>query len=80
VRRMRTHRRPRTAPLAALPLANDVCLEVQDHSLSRQSAVDFFRLRKMGDPQTVAARAARLTEQFVTQNRSLMAGAAGCSN
>jgi len=61
------------APLVALPRANDICLEVEDHSLSRQSAVDFFQLRRLGDPQTLAARAARLTEQFVAQNRSLMA-------
>lgn len=61
------------APLGAPPRANDVCLEVRDHSLSRQSAIDFFQLRRLGDPQTLAARAVRLTEQFVAQNRSLMA-------
>ena len=57
----------------APPHANEVCLELEDHSILRRSAIDFFQLRKLGDPQTLAARAARLTEQFVTQNRSLMA-------
>jgi McrBC 5-methylcytosine restriction system component len=40
--------------------------------LARRSAIDFFQLRKLGDPQTLAARAARLAEQFVNQNRALM--------
>jgi hypothetical protein len=57
----------------APPRANEVCLEVEDHSIARRSAIDFFQLRRLGDPQTLAARAARLTEQFVAQNRSLMA-------
>ncbi|MEO8051753.1 MAG: hypothetical protein ABI833_15145 [Acidobacteriota bacterium] len=52
--------------------ANEVCLELEDHSIVRRSAIDFFQLRKIGDPQTVAARAARLTEQFIVQNRALM--------
>ncbi|HET9131038.1 MAG TPA: hypothetical protein VFO86_08830, partial [Terriglobia bacterium] len=46
---------------------------LEDHSIIRPSAIDFFQLRKHGDPQTVAARAARLAEQFITQNRSLTA-------
>lgn len=36
----------------------------------RRSAVDFFQVRGLRDPQ---AQAARLAEQFVTQNRSMMA-------
>jgi len=52
--------------------ANEVCLELEDHSIVRRSAIDFFQLRRLGDPQTMAARAARLAEQFVTQNQSLM--------
>jgi hypothetical protein len=40
--------------------------------VARRSAIDFFQLRKLGDPQTLAARAARLAEQFVNQNRALM--------
>jgi hypothetical protein len=59
--------------LVAPPRANEVCLEVEDHSVSRRSAIDFFQIRRLGDPQTLTARAARLTEQFVAQNRSLMA-------
>jgi hypothetical protein len=58
--------------LSAPPRANEVCLEVEDYSISRRSAIDFFQLRRFGDPQTSAARAARLTEQFVAQNRTLM--------
>lgn len=53
--------------------ANEVCLELADYSIARRSAIEFFQLRRLGDPQTLAARAARLAEQFVTQNRSLMA-------
>lgn len=41
--------------------------------MSRRSAIDFFQLRRLGDPQSLAGRAARLTEQFVAQNHSLMA-------
>jgi hypothetical protein len=69
----RTRHRARLAPLVAPPRANEVCLEVEDHSISRRSAIDFFQLRRLGDPQTLAARAARLSEQFVDQNRPLMA-------
>ena len=52
--------------------ASEVCIELDDHSFARRSAIDFFQLRRLGDRQTIAARAARLAEQFVTQNRSLM--------
>jgi hypothetical protein len=37
-----------------------------------RSAIDFFQLRRHADPQTLAAKAARLAEQFITQNRSLL--------
>ena len=40
--------------------------------MARRSAIDFFQLRKLGDPHTLAARAARLAEQFMNQNRALM--------
>lgn len=72
MRRTRTRHSARSAPLAAPPQANEVCLEVEDHSISRRSAIDFFQLRRLGDPHTLAARAARLAEQFADQNRSLM--------
>lgn len=52
--------------------ASEVCLELDDHSIVRRSAIDFFQLRRLGDRHTLASRAARLAEQFVTQNRSLM--------
>jgi McrBC 5-methylcytosine restriction system component len=73
MRRTRSRHRPRPTPLVAPERANAICLEVEDHSISRRSAIDFFQLRRLGDPQTLAARAARLTEQFVVQNRSLLA-------
>ena len=56
-----------------IPRTIEICLEVEDHSLSRHSAVGFFQLRRLGGPQTVAVRAARLTEQLIARNRSLMA-------
>ncbi len=73
MRRSRTRHRPRLAPLVSPHRANEVCLEVEDYSISRRSAIDFFQLRRLGDPQTLATRAARLAEQFVAQNRSLTA-------
>ena len=68
--RSRHHRA--AAPLVAPTHANEVCLELEDYSILRKSAIDFFQLRKLGDPQTLATRAARLAEQFISQNRSLM--------
>jgi hypothetical protein len=56
----------------APPHSNEICLELEDQSIAKRSAIDFFQLRKLGDPKTLAARAARLAEQFVSQNRSLM--------
>lgn len=50
------------------PGANEVCLELEDHSTASRSAVNFFQLRSR-DPQM---QAARLAEQFVRQNRSLL--------
>ena len=47
----------------------DLCLELQDHSLVRRSAVDFFQLKHLRDPE---AQAARIAEQFIQQNRTLM--------
>ena len=71
--RSRTRPHRLIAPLLAPPRTSEVCLELQDHSITQRSAIDFFQLRRLRDPQTLAARAARLAEQFVTQNRSLMA-------
>lgn len=47
-----------------------VCLELEDYSVARYSAVDFFNV---GDSRTPEAQAARLAEQFVAQNRATMA-------
>jgi hypothetical protein len=46
-----------------------MCLELQDHSVARYSAADFFQTQAARDP---AAQAARITEQFIAQNRTLM--------
>ena len=63
----------RITPLVPPPRTNEICLNLEDHSVARRSAIDFFQLRRLGDPQTLTSRAARLAEQFVTQNRVLMA-------
>ena len=57
------------SPLAAPEKSADICLELHDHSTKRHSAIDFFRLRGLRDPQ---ASAARLATQFVTQNQPLL--------
>jgi hypothetical protein len=55
--------------LDAPPRSREVCLQLTDHSSVKHSAIDFFDLRKQRDPHS---QAARLTHQFVTQNRQLM--------
>jgi 5-methylcytosine-specific restriction endonuclease McrBC regulatory subunit McrC len=61
--------RIRRLPLIPLPLARDICLELQDNSVIQKSAVEFFTLRGVSrDPTPVAAR---LAEQFEAQNRPL---------
>jgi hypothetical protein len=55
--------------LAVSP-ANEICLELQDHSTLRKSAAVFFQLLK-SDPRTQASQAAKLAEQFITLNRPL---------
>jgi hypothetical protein len=59
-----------TTPLVAPARVNDVCLEIEDHSATRRSAIEFFQVRKTSDPP---ARAARLAEQFMRQNRASFA-------
>ena len=57
------------APLLPPQLAREVCLELHDNSALQKSAVKFFGLRNaFKDPTSTAAR---LLEQFETQNRSL---------
>ena len=56
-------------PLLAPQLTREVCLELQDNSVTQKSAVEFFGLRNTHrDPNPTAAR---LLEQFETQNRPL---------
>jgi hypothetical protein len=69
VKHQRTRRKFGNAPLPAHPRANEICLQVEDHSTIERSAIDFFELRTLRDPH---AQAARLAEQFVIQNRVLM--------
>jgi 5-methylcytosine-specific restriction endonuclease McrBC regulatory subunit McrC len=68
----RGRRRVRTKPDLGInrpPHAPAVCLELEDHSTARRSAVDFFQLWNQRDPQP---QAARLAEQFIVQNHELM--------
>jgi hypothetical protein len=65
--RARSTRRPSTArsPLNAIRPTQAICLELSDYSRVTRSAVEFFGSRNAADPQ---AQAARLAEQFTTQN------------
>ena len=60
--------RRRSIPLKDRAPEREVCLELADHSVIRHSAVRFFGLEGNRDPHP---QAARLAEQFATQNRSL---------
>ena len=63
------HYRGGKSPLLPPQQAREVCLELQDNSLMQKSAVEFFGLR--GSAKDPSSTAARLVEQFETQNRSL---------
>jgi len=67
-RARRSHLRRVPLPLVERPPERDVCLELSDHSVVQQSAVQFFGLQASRDPHP---QAARLSEQFTKQNRSL---------
>jgi hypothetical protein len=69
VKGRRIRHRAKTTPLKAPQPAEEVCLELEDHSIIQRSAVNFFRLRGMRDPHP---QASRMAEQFVRQNRALM--------
>jgi hypothetical protein len=56
-------------PSASRRLTDNVCIELEDHSSVKRSAVDFFQLRRLRDPHP---QAAHLAEQFINQNRPLM--------
>jgi len=64
----RPHRQTRRSPLVGLKPSKDVCLELEDHSSIDKSAVHFFGTKGAVDPQS---QAARLADQFITQNRPL---------
>ena len=53
----------------SLTREQDICLELNDHSTIFKAAAEFFGLRDSRDPQ---AQAARLTDQFITQNRAVL--------
>lgn len=61
--------RPQSSPLVHVRPSNDICLELEDHSAVEKSAVQFFGLEGEREPH---AQAARLADQFITQNRSLL--------
>jgi hypothetical protein len=69
VMRIRAHHRSTRVPLVSPVRLNEICLEVEDYSVAVRSAVDLFQTRDARDPKVAAAR---LADQFVTQNRSLM--------
>ena len=61
-------RDPNRAFLAESRPAPEICLELTDHSRTQRSAADLFLLRTGADlPQ----QAARLADQFITQNRPI---------
>ncbi len=59
----------RRSPLVAAKPSRDVYLELEDHSSIERSAVQFFGTKGSADPQS---QAARLADQFITQNRPLL--------
>ena len=61
--------RAKAVPLQAPTSSPEVCLQLDDNSLLQKSAIDFFKTRGANNP---AAAAARLSEQFEHQNRSLL--------
>jgi hypothetical protein len=69
VRPRRLYFRRRPVPLGKIVPAREVCLELPDHSVVYQSAIEFFGLR--GFSRDPFPQAARLVEQFAAQNRSL---------
>src|SRR3984885_1370483 len=63
--------RPRiggNTPLQTIRPTNDICLELRDHTRVTKSAIAFFGSKTSADP---AAQAARLADQFITQNAPL---------
>lgn len=48
---------------------HEICLEVPDHSTECRSAIRFFQIQNSSNP---ASQAARLTEQFIALNRTVL--------
>jgi 5-methylcytosine-specific restriction endonuclease McrBC regulatory subunit McrC len=67
-RRAFHHRTGRRTPLQTIRPTHDICLELQDHTRVTKSAVALFGSWASPDP---AAQAARLADQFITQNAAL---------
>lgn len=67
-RRRRTEHTRGNTPLQTIRPATDICLELRDHTRVTKSAVAFFGSKHSADP---AAQAARLADQFITQNAPL---------
>src|SRR5215472_14361936 len=64
-RRRAAHHRAIGTPLQTIKPTRDICLELQDHTRVTKSAIAFFGSKASADP---AAQAARLADQFITQN------------
>lgn len=71
-RNLRPRRRAATAhsPLLRVKRSPDICLEIEDYTSTTKSAVELFDVHGSADPQ---AQAARLADQFITQNQTLLA-------
>jgi hypothetical protein len=67
-RRQGSPRRADRTPLATRRPTRDICLELRDHSSTTHSATGLFGTRDSNDP---AAQAARIADQFISQNASL---------
>ncbi len=58
-----------SSPLQAVKPTSDICLELQDHTRITKSAIALFGSKDSADP---AGNAARLADQFIMQNKSLL--------
>ncbi|MGO8817254.1 MAG: 5-methylcytosine restriction system specificity protein McrC [Terriglobia bacterium] len=66
---MNRRRYPQATTLRHVEPGRDICLELQDYTTVRKPAAELFELHASADPQ---AQAARLADQFITQNRLLL--------
>jgi 5-methylcytosine-specific restriction endonuclease McrBC regulatory subunit McrC len=67
-RRVFPSRTRENTPLQVVRPTTDICLELRDHTRVTKSAIAFFGSKASADP---AAQAARLADQFITQNAPL---------